>query len=40
MQARHVLHETDPSGIRPMLEKTVKCVLIVNILFARGLLLA
>lgn len=40
MQARYVLHETDPSGIRPMLEKTVKCVLIVNILFALGLLLA
>src|SRR5476651_568936 len=38
MQARFVLHETNPSGIRPMLEKTVKCALLVNILFAVGLL--
>ncbi|WP_413721809.1 1,4-dihydroxy-2-naphthoate polyprenyltransferase [Sodalis sp. RH24] len=38
MQARYVLHEPDPSGIRPMLEKTVKCALLINILFAVGLL--
>jgi len=38
MQARYVLHETNPSGIRPMLEKTVKCALLINILFAVGLL--
>jgi len=38
MQARFVLHETNPSGIRLMLEKTVKCALLVNILFAVGLL--
>ncbi|TCL05594.1 MULTISPECIES: 1,4-dihydroxy-2-naphthoate polyprenyltransferase [Sodalis] len=38
MQARYVLHETSPSGIRPMLEKTVKCALLINILFAVGLL--
>lgn len=37
MQARFVLHETNPSGIRPMLEKTVKCALLINILFAVGL---
>lgn len=40
MQARFVLQETDPSGIRPMLEKTVKCVLLINILFAVGLLIS
>ncbi|WP_413736571.1 1,4-dihydroxy-2-naphthoate polyprenyltransferase [Sodalis sp. RH21] len=38
MQARFVLHETNPLGIRPMLEKTVKCALLINILFAVGLL--
>ena len=38
LQARFVLHETNPSGIRPMLEKTVKCALLINILFAVGLL--
>ncbi len=38
MQARYVLHETNPSGIRPMLGKTVKYALLINILFAVGLL--
>ncbi|TKI03443.1 1,4-dihydroxy-2-naphthoate polyprenyltransferase [Martelella alba] len=38
LQARYVLHEINPSGIRPMLEKTVKYALLINILFAVGLL--
>ncbi|TCV93469.1 1,4-dihydroxy-2-naphthoate polyprenyltransferase [Biostraticola tofi] len=40
MQARYVLHDTTPSGMRPMLEKTVKCTLLINVLFAAGLLIS
>ncbi len=40
MQARYVLHDTTPSGMRPMLEKTVKCTLLINVLFATGLLIS
>lgn len=38
-QASTVLRETDPRAMRPLLEKTVKTSLLVNTLFAVGLLL-
>lgn len=39
-QARYILRETNPLAMRPMLEKTVKMALLVNVLFALGLLLS
>lgn len=39
-QGNRVLRETSPSAMRPMLEKTVKMALLVNVLFAVGLLLS
>lgn len=38
-QARYVLHEQDPVAMRPMLERTVKGALLVNLLFALGIVL-
>lgn len=37
-QARYVLRETGAQAMRPMLEKTVKAALLVNVLFSLGLL--
>ncbi|MCG8709491.1 1,4-dihydroxy-2-naphthoate polyprenyltransferase [Brenneria sp. 4F2] len=39
-QAIYVLRETSAFGMRPMLEKTVKCALLTNILFAVGVILS
>lgn len=39
-QARYILRESSPLAMRPMLEKTVKMALLVNVLFASGLLLS
>lgn len=39
-QTRYILRETSPLAMRPMLEKTVKMALLVNVLFALGLLLS
>lgn len=39
-QGRHILRETTAVAMRPMLEKTVKMALLVNILFAVGLVLS
>ncbi|MFP1743784.1 1,4-dihydroxy-2-naphthoate polyprenyltransferase [Lonsdalea quercina] len=39
-QGRYVLRETTAFSMRPMLEKTVKCALLTNILFAAGVMLS
>ncbi|EOE6865507.1 1,4-dihydroxy-2-naphthoate polyprenyltransferase [Cronobacter dublinensis] len=39
-QARFVLRETEPAAMRPMLERTVKAALLVNLLFIVGLVLS
>lgn len=39
-QARYVLHEKEPAAMRPMLERTVKGALLVNILFSLGIVLS
>ncbi|MFS2225237.1 1,4-dihydroxy-2-naphthoate polyprenyltransferase [Pantoea sp. B65] len=39
-QSRYILRETSPLAMRPMLEKTVKMALLVNVLFALGLILS
>ncbi|MBP2169153.1 1,4-dihydroxy-2-naphthoate octaprenyltransferase [Erwinia toletana] len=39
-QTRYILRETSPLAMRPMLEKTVKMALLVNVLFALGLILS
>ncbi|NDJ55510.1 1,4-dihydroxy-2-naphthoate polyprenyltransferase [Enterobacteriaceae bacterium 4M9] len=39
-QARFVLNEKTPAAMRPMLERTVKGALLVNILFSIGILLS
>lgn len=39
-QGRYVLRETTAFSMRPMLEKTVKCALLTNILFAAGVILS
>ncbi|KAB0874995.1 1,4-dihydroxy-2-naphthoate polyprenyltransferase, partial [Cronobacter muytjensii] len=39
-QARVVLRDTDPAAMRPMLERTVKAALLVNLLFIVGLVLS
>ncbi|KGT95477.1 1,4-dihydroxy-2-naphthoate octaprenyltransferase [Erwinia typographi] len=38
-QARHILRETSAVAMRPMLEKTVKSALLLNLLFSLGLVL-
>ncbi|ELY2645698.1 1,4-dihydroxy-2-naphthoate polyprenyltransferase [Cronobacter sakazakii] len=39
-QARFVLRETEPAAMRPMLERTVKAALLVNLLFIIGLIVS
>lgn len=39
-QARYVLREQEPIAMRPMLERTVKGALLVNLLFALGVVLS
>ncbi|ALB61185.1 1,4-dihydroxy-2-naphthoate prenyltransferase [Cronobacter condimenti 1330] len=39
-QARFVLRETEPAAMRPMLERTVKAALLVNLLFILGLVVS
>ncbi|ELY2789341.1 1,4-dihydroxy-2-naphthoate polyprenyltransferase [Cronobacter sakazakii] len=39
-QARFVLRETKPAAMRPMLERTVKAALLVNLLFIIGLIVS
>jgi 1,4-dihydroxy-2-naphthoate octaprenyltransferase len=39
-QARYVLSEQEPVAMRPMLERTVKGALLVNLLFALGVVLS
>lgn len=39
-QSRYILREQAPSAMRPMLEKTVKAALLVNLLFALGVILS
>lgn len=39
-QGRYILRETSALAMRPMLEKTVKLALLINVLFAAGLLLS
>ncbi|ABU79017.1 1,4-dihydroxy-2-naphthoate polyprenyltransferase [Cronobacter sakazakii] len=39
-QARFVLRETEPAAMRPMLERTLKAALLVNLLFIIGLIIS
>lgn len=39
-QARYVMREMEPTAIRPMLERTVKTALLINLLFAIGVVLS
>ena len=39
-QARYVARETTPAAMRPMLERTVKAALLINLLFALGVVLS
>lgn len=39
-QARYVLREREPAAMRPMLERTVKAALLINLLFALGVVLS
>lgn len=39
-QARYVARETTPEAMRPMLERTVKAALLINLLFALGVVLS
>ncbi|MCT4707570.1 1,4-dihydroxy-2-naphthoate polyprenyltransferase [Enterobacteriaceae bacterium H11S18] len=39
-QALYVLRESEPAAMRPMLERTVKAALLINLLFAVGIVLS